>query len=100
VASITVGISLTNLVTTVKLVMMTLLKVRRYNNFFQHFYVFSFGLHVFCEAGSSVCTVSDCELGFNPQQRHGIFSVASVPRLPVGPTQPSVQWVPGSSPWG
>jgi hypothetical protein len=33
-------------------------------------------------------------LGFNSWQGLGIFLFTTVPRLPLGPTQPPIQWVP------
>jgi hypothetical protein len=46
-----------------------------------------------CETGSSVSIVSG--YGFDPRQGQRIFPLTSVSRTTLGPTQPSVQWVPG-----
>jgi hypothetical protein len=51
--------------------------------------------------GSSVSTVSDYGLVFDPRQRQRIFLLVSASRPALGPTQPPVQRVPGAlSPGG
>jgi hypothetical protein len=57
------------------------------------------------EPGSSVSIVSDNGLEdraieVDPRQGHRIFPLTSVSRPALGPTQPPVQWVPGSFPRG
>jgi hypothetical protein len=44
--------------------------------------------------------LDDRAIGFDPRQGQRIFSLASVSRPALGPTQPPVQWVPGSFPRG